>query len=127
MFYNGPGDVGMRVCQAVAARATANEARVIADLAASARETQVGSARVREVEVTHMLQTAAAGRSGFHTLSPYAGCVIGCRFCYGQEGMSGMRRLLGLAPAPWGTFVDVLDTSPRVLEEELARIRPELV
>src|SRR5258706_127678 len=86
VYYRGAHDAGLRVCRAVAERAAKNEARVLAALAAGARETQVGPTRVREVEVSRLLQPAAAGRARFHTLSPYAGCVVGCRVCYGPAG-----------------------------------------
>jgi DNA repair photolyase len=127
VYYRGTHDAGLRVCRAVAERAAANEARVLAALAAGARETQVGATRVREVEVTRLLQPAAAGRARFHTLSPYAGCVIGCRFCYGQAGLATLRRVAGLPAVPWGSYVDVRVNAARVLAAELESVRPEIV
>ncbi|MGE0786685.1 MAG: radical SAM protein [Sandaracinaceae bacterium] len=112
--------VGLALCRAVAARVAPNEAAVLARLE-SAREHAEGEARVREVEVSELLQPA----DGFETLSPYVGCVIGCRFCYAQSRLAGTRRLLGLRDARWGSWVDVRVNAPRVLELEL-RDRPRI-
>jgi DNA repair photolyase len=126
LYYHGNGD-GMRVCRAVAERARENEAQVLAELAAGAREIEIDDARVREVQVTRLLQPAAAGSVRYHTLSPYVGCVIGCRFCYAQAGVARVRRLSGLKEAPWGSYADVRVNAPSVLARELEEIRPSIV
>jgi DNA repair photolyase len=125
LYYNGPDDAGMRVCRAVAERAAKNETRVLAGL--DAREVEFGTARVREVQVTQLLQPAAAGRVRYHTLSPYVGCVIGCRFCYAQAGVARVRRLSGLPEVPWGSYVDARVNAPSVLARELEELRPPIV
>jgi len=125
--YHGRGEAGLRVCRAVAERAAANEARVLAELARDAVEEQLGDARVRQVHVDHLLEPARPARPGHFTLSPYAGCLIGCRFCYAQAGMQRVRRLGGLPPAPWGSFADVRVNAPEVLAAELERLRPAIV
>lgn len=109
--------LGLRLCEAVARRSAANEARVLAALQVAPGH---GDARVREVEVTGLLEAAGPARESFYTLSPYVGCVIGCKFCYAQSSVGALRRLLGLAEAPWGSYVDVRRNAPQVLARELA-------
>lgn len=112
-----PG-LGKRLCELIARRCADNEARVLAALRADPGEP--GEARIREVEVTSLLELAGPASEGFYTLSPYVGCVIGCKFCYAQSSVGPLRRLLGLGPAPWGSYVDVRRDAPQVLARELA-------
>ena len=116
--------LGLALCRAVAERVAANEARVAEDLAQRAPEAPVGSARVRELRVESLLETASHGAEQFFKLSPYAGCLIGCRYCYAQTPMSVLRRLEMLPEAPWGSYVDVRVNAAEVLEGELARLAP---
>ena len=115
--------LGKRVCEAVAARSQTNERRV---LAALQRERSDGrEARIREVEVTSLLELAGpTAAESFYTLSPYVGCTIGCRFCYAQANVGALRRLLGLREAPWGSYVDARVNAPTVLASELAALTP---
>jgi hypothetical protein len=88
------GELGLALCRAVAARAAANEDRVLEALAAeaaAARETGEGGARVREVRVDRMLERAQTRGRAHYTLSPYVGCLIGCRFCYAQSRVADVR------------------------------------
>jgi DNA repair photolyase len=117
------GALGLALCRAVADRVGRNEERVAASLAHSAQETSP-AARVREVRVESLLETASHGAERFFKLSPYAGCLIGCRYCYAQTPMSAVRRLEMLPEAPWGSYVDVRVNAAEVLREELARIAP---
>jgi DNA repair photolyase len=113
--------VGLALCRAVAGVAAPREARVLAELAreaALAGESSEGQARVREVRVDRLLENAGS----FHTLSPYVGCLIGCRFCYAQSRLGLVRTLSGLPPAPWGSYVDVRVNAPEVLARELAEL-----
>jgi DNA repair photolyase len=125
LYYNGPEADGLRACRAVAERAQANESQVLAELAAGALE--FGTNRIRELNVTRLLEPAAAGRVRYHTLSPYVGCLIGCRFCYAQAGVARVRRLSGLPEVAWGSYADVRLNAPSVLARELGEIRPSLV
>jgi DNA repair photolyase len=125
--FHGQGELGLRVCRAVAEYAARNEARVLAEIARDAVELEVGGARVREIHVEHLLEPARPARAGHYTLSPYAGCLIGCRFCYAQAGMQQVRRLSGLPQAPWGSFADVRVNAAEVLAAELERLRPRIV
>jgi DNA repair photolyase len=125
--FHGHDELGLRVCQAVAARVAVNETRVLAEIARDAVEEDIGGARVREVHVDHLLDPARPARPGHYTLSPYAGCLIGCRFCYAQAGMQQVRRLSGLPSAPWGSFADVRINAAEVLAAELERLRPRIV
>lgn len=109
---------GLAVCRAVGRLATANEARVLRELARDADENAPGS-RVRTVRVTHLLEEASDGPLRFHTLTPYVGCVVGCRFCYAQSHVAVARRFEGRPTVPWGSYVDVRENAPEVLAKEL--------
>lgn len=104
-----PAD-GQALC-ALVARAIAPREDAVLDGAGA----EAASARVREVEVTTLLEPGP----GFDSLSPYVGCLIGCRFCYAQSRLAGVRRFAGLAPAPWGSWVDARINAPAVLAAEL--------
>lgn len=118
--------LGLEVCRAVAAAAGPREDEVLAALARDAEVSQEagdeGGARVREVAVERLLERAEGGR--YYTVTPYVGCLIGCRFCYAQSHVAETRALLGLPPAPWGSYVDVRVNAPEVLAAELRRVPP---
>lgn len=126
---DGPEDrtaLGLAVCRAVAA---AVEPREEAVLAALGREAELAGetdddhgARVREVRVQRILERADGGR--YYTVTPYVGCLIGCRFCYAQSHVGETRALLGLPQAAWGSFVDVRVNAPEVLAAELRALPP---
>jgi DNA repair photolyase len=116
--------LGLALCSAVAERVAGNEERVAEGLAQRAREVPVGSSRVRELRVESLLETASHGAERFFKLSPYAGCLIGCRYCYAQTPMSALRRLEMLPEVAWGSYVDVRVNAAEVLEGELARLAP---
>lgn len=117
--------VGFRVCNRVAAHVAAREAEVLealandAEAAAAAAE---GSARIREIRGTRLLELAGTPGKRFYTLSPYLGCLIGCRFCYAQSRLDPMRTLLRLPQIPWGSYVDVRVNAPELLERELREL-----
>lgn len=79
---------------------------------------------VREVEVDRALQPDGGGA---WYLNPYVGCMLACPFCYAQHRADFSRALEGLAPTPWGRWVDVKVNAPAVLERELATLPPGLV
>lgn len=115
----------LALCQAVARAAAPREARVLDDIAraaAAAAEAGEGSVRVREVRVDRLLEPAGSREGRFYTLSPYVGCLIGCRFCYAQSRVGLVRELSGLSPAPWGSYVDVRINAAEVLARELAEL-----
>lgn len=114
--------LGLGLCKAIADRCAANEDRVLASLRAGATSPGEGSddARVRELEVESLLELAGPVDDSFYTLSPYVGCVIGCKFCYAQANVGALRRLLGRVEAPWGSYVDVRRNAGEVLARELA-------
>ncbi|HEY3496642.1 MAG TPA: radical SAM protein [Polyangiaceae bacterium] len=118
--------LGMALCEAIALRCRENEARVFRALEAE-REEQTLAARVRPLDVERLLERAGSGDENFYTLSPYVGCLIGCRFCYAQSKVGPLRTLLGLPPAPWGSYVDVRRNAPAVLARELADPARELL
>ncbi|MCB9593129.1 MAG: radical SAM protein [Sandaracinaceae bacterium] len=110
---------GEALCAAVAARARRNEDRVLERLARHA-----GDGRVREVEVTRALEPAGRAEQPYFTLSPYVGCLIGCRFCYAQGRVGLARRMRGLTTAPWGSYVDARINAAAVLARELEEVPP---
>ncbi|HWP41868.1 MAG TPA: DUF5131 family protein, partial [Blastocatellia bacterium] len=59
----------------------------------------------------------ASGLGGL-TLNPYAGCPVGCAYCYVPH-----MRHKQLEPRKWGTYVDVKEGAPELLERQLARLR----
>ena len=75
----------------------------------------------REVRVTRLLEESHHEGRVFHTLSPYVGCLIGCRYCYAQSHVVLARRLARRIEAPWGSYVDVRVNAADVLAAELAR------
>lgn len=114
--------LGMRVCQAVAEHVRAREAAVLEQLAADAQASAQlldGSARIRELRSTRILELAGVPGERLYTLSPYVGCLIGCRFCYAQSRLDPQRSLLRLPQVPWGSYVDVRINAPELLEHEL--------
>ncbi len=116
--------LGLALCRAVAERVAGNEERVAESLAAGTREAPADTSRVRELRVESLLETAGHGAERFFKLSPYAGCLIGCRYCYAQTPMSVLRRLEMLPEVPWGSYVDVRVNAAEVLAGELARTSP---
>jgi DNA repair photolyase len=117
--------LGLALCRAVAERVARNEERVEASLAQRrASEGPASTARVREVRVESLLETAGHGAERFFKLSPYAGCLIGCRYCYAQTPMRVQRRLEVLPEVPWGSYVDVRVNAAEVLARELGTLAP---
>lgn len=113
------------VCAAVASAAARHEQAVLERMAEQARafrERSEGATRVREVAVDRLLEPSGNKDKPYFTLSPYVGCLIGCRFCYAQSRVATVRRLEGLPEAPWGSFVDARVNAPDVLARELASL-----
>ena len=112
---------GEELCRAVARHATENEATVFANIERELAAESGSDTRVREVRVTRLLEETHHGGRVFHTLSPYVGCLIGCRYCYAQSHVVLARRLARRIEAPWGSYVDVRINAAEVLATELAR------
>ena len=113
---------GQALCRALAALAGRNEQRVMAALGEG-----VEAPRVRDVVVARLLEPAGEGARRFHTLSPYVGCLIGCRFCYAQSHVAMGRRFARLPLAPWGSYVDVRVNAAEVLAAELESLDVAIV
>lgn len=113
---------GLSLCRRLAELIAPNEARVLEELGREAgmQAASEGSSRVREVRVTRLLEPAGFEGSRFYMLSPYVGCLIGCRFCYAQSRLGAARRLLQLAEVPWGSYVDARVNAAEVLASELS-------
>jgi DNA repair photolyase len=116
--------VGMELCRSVAERVAQNEERVTELLARAVKEAPAGHKRIREVRVESLLEPASHGAERFYKLSPYVGCLIGCRYCYAQTPLRTLRRLEALPDAPWGSYVDARINAAEVLSLELARLPP---
>jgi DNA repair photolyase len=116
---------GQELCRELATRVASRERAVVARLAAGVDEE--GATRVRRVEATRALEPRDAPGAAHYGLSPYVGCLIGCRFCYAQSRLTPLRRLLGRAAAPWGSWVDVRANLPALLREELQTSPPRPV
>lgn len=110
-----------RLCEALAARARQHEAPVLARLRTHAPQA-ADAPRIREVSVSTLLEPTGDGADRYHALSPYVGCLVGCRFCYAQDRLAAARRLVGLPPRPWGSWVDARVNAPSVLAAELQRL-----
>lgn len=119
---------GLALCQALAAHVAETEDDVLTALAkeaAAALEHDDAGARIREVSVTRALVETGASHERHHTLTPYVGCLVGCRFCYAQRRVLESRRLAALPDVAWGSFVDARTNLPEVLDHEL-RVAPHL-
>jgi len=118
------------LCEELAAVAARNEAAVLKRLveeARAARVTEHDQTRIREVRVERLVELAHADTTRYYTLSPYVGCLIGCRFCYAQERLDMVRRMAGLPEVPWGSWVDVRINAPEVLAKELSTLTPRAI
>ncbi|MCA9632764.1 MAG: hypothetical protein KC766_34160 [Myxococcales bacterium] len=85
---------------------------------------EAGRAVVREIHADRMLIPEGDRR---YYLNPYAGCMIGCRYCYVAERAAFSRRLEGLGSPPWGKWVDVKVNAMDVLSHEVEHVVPGLV
>lgn len=110
--------VGKALCEALVPIVARNEDAVLAAIERDAAAEEHGS-RVREVQVDTALEPALDSPAPFFTITPYVGCVIGCRFCYAQAPLGHMRRLARAPVVPWGSYVDVRVNLPDVLAREL--------
>jgi DNA repair photolyase len=79
---------------------------------------------VREIVVERMLVAQAPGH---YYLNAYAGCLIGCEFCYVAGRAELSRRLEGRAELPWGRYVDVKINAAEVLRREVLSLPPGFV
>lgn len=78
----------------------------------------------RQVEVERVL---VAEGNGHYYLNPYAGCTIGCAFCWVAERADLSRELEGLPRLPWGRWVDVKANAAEVLRREVEAAPPGIV
>jgi DNA repair photolyase len=118
-YRNGADpDVGRALCERIATLSAPREDAVLDALAAP----QSDPPRIREVRGEHLLELVGDGAERRLTLSPYAGCLIGCRFCFAQTPLADLRRVEKLPPTPWGSWVDVRINAPEVLRRELGEL-----
>jgi DNA repair photolyase len=76
---------------------------------------------VREVSASRVL--IAEGRGQYY-LNPYAGCMIGCPYCYVGDRADFSRALEPQPSYPWGRWVDVKVDAPEVLRREVRDLPP---
>ncbi|MFO0551406.1 MAG: hypothetical protein U0271_23650 [Polyangiaceae bacterium] len=108
-----PGDMGITLCKGVAAAAAPREDAMLSALAA---ESRAHEPRLREVRVSRLLEPVG---DRLFTLTPYVGCLVGCRYCYAQRPVAEVRRLEQLPEVAWGSYVDARINAPEVLAREL--------
>jgi DNA repair photolyase len=132
-YRSGSGEIhvdprlGQALCRAIARIAAPQEERVLdalAHAASEAAEARDGATRIREVRVERVLEAAGPRARRYYTLSPYVGCLIGCRFCYAQSRVGIARDLERLPLVPWGSYVDARVNAAEVLARELAVTAP---
>lgn len=118
------GDWGRALCEAVAKIASANEEAIVEAIQRVGQKSKSAPVRIREVSVSRALEVWGQPGERYYTLSPYVGCLIGCRFCYAQTRLAGLRRLQGLPTLPWGSWVDARVNIAERLAEELPSAKP---
>jgi DNA repair photolyase len=112
--------VGLALCARIASAVTANEDAVTTRLSGIAPS----EGRIREIRGERLLERAGTPDERYWTLSPYTGCLIGCRFCYAPSRLDPLRRLARLPELPWGSWVDARVDAPEVLARELRALEP---
>lgn len=86
-----------------------------------ARPAAPRASAVREVSASRVL--IAEGRGQYY-LNPYAGCMIGCPYCYVGDRADFSRALESQPSYPWGRWVDVKVDAPEVLRREVRGLPP---
>ena len=87
-----------------------------------ARPTAVRASAVREVSATRVLIPEGRGQ---YYLNPYAGCMIGCPYCYVGDRADLSRALEGQPQYGWGRWVDVkVDAPERLWNRPFVRAVP---
>lgn len=117
---------GLALCRRLSEIVRPREKEVFARIAEDAAHDRAGGAqhRIREVHADSLLEPLGGPERRFYSISPYVGCLIGCRFCYAQAHIGTTRRLEHLQEVPWGSYVDVRVNAPGILAQELARTTP---
>lgn len=113
---------GQELCRMLAGRVAIHEGEIATRLRGVGDE--AASPRVRQVRVTRALEPCDVAGGEHYGLSPYVGCLIGCRYCYAQSHLTPVRRLFGRVDAPWGSWVEARSNMPEVLREELRGAQP---
>jgi DNA repair photolyase len=90
----------------------------------AARPAATRRAELRPIAVDRVLMTEAPGQ---YYVNPYAGCTIGCPYCYVAERSDLTRALQGLPALEWGRYVDVKVNAAEVLRREAAAAPPGVV
>jgi DNA repair photolyase len=89
-----------------------------------ARAPATRGAEVREIEVDRLLMPEGRGH---YYINPYAGCMIGCSFCYVADRSELSRSLEGAPRLAWGRYVDVKVNAADVLRREVRLHPPGIV
>lgn len=114
--------LGVSLCRALAAIIAPNEEAALGALGdAETRSADAGSGtKLREVRVARLLEPAGTPDARYFSVSPYVGCLIGCRFCYAHSHVAVSRALARLPEVPWGSYVDVRVNAADILAAELS-------
>ena len=74
----------------------------------------------RAVKLNVIQPRSVLNRSGMGgiTLNPYQGCTVGCAYCYVPH-----MKHKQLEARTWGTYVDVKEGVPELLDKQLGRLR----
>ena len=120
LSYRARGDLAPRlgeaICQAVAVAVAKAEVEFLAAIARAPAGDGRGVTLRRGGPL--LVRVDAEGGS-FDALSPYAGCSIGCGFCYASERVGAWWRLRTGGHAAWGSWIEARADAAEVLRAEL--------
>ena len=120
LSYRARGDLeprlGEAACRAVAAAVERSEAAFLATI----NDADLGDGRGVTLRSGGPLLVRVDAEGGsFDALSPYAGCSIGCGFCYASERAGAWWKLRTNSDAPWGSWIEARVDAAEVLRAEL--------
>ncbi len=123
-------DAGRALMDAVVARVRAHEGALpVLENAWEPETLATPEARGRRVQLREVTveQAVIAEAPGMYYLNPYAGCILGCTYCYGVGRTAFVREMEALPSAPWGRWIDVKVNAPEVVARELPALAPGTV
>lgn len=121
LSYRARGDLPSRLGEAVCHAVAVAVARAEGDFLAAIARAPAGDGRgVTLRRGGPLLVRVDAEGGSFDALSPYAGCSIGCGFCYASERVGAWWRLRTGGDAAWGSWIEARIDAAEVLRAELA-------
>lgn len=76
---------------------------------------------INEVTINRILNPTSIDL-GEYVINPYQGCEFSCLYCYVRSNKVTSKR-----KEPWGTYVDIRNNAPDLLEKEIFREKPKTV